>query len=173
MTNVNLQFNPQILASSLAILTLFSAMYGITYVFADDENDFISITPDSIGDNPAFAKILENIEKSRQNFSDIQQKTDQEKFVSEQRTIAMSILDRELEQMFEDNKDFTSVAAFNNFLKKVSDDNTKHIFQGLFDYKQEKISSAKIVMSDVLRNGGYYKMLEMHIMMHSKFHAPT
>ena len=154
MTNVNLQFNPQTLASSLAILTLFSAMYGITYVFADDENDFISITPDSIGDNPAFAKILENIEKSRQNFSDIQQKTDQEKFVSEQRTIAMSILDRELEQMFEDNKDFTSVAAFNNFLKKVSDDNTKHIFQGLFDYKQEKISSAKIVMSDVLRNGG-------------------
>ena len=154
MTNVNFQFNPQILASSLAILTLFSTMYGITYAFADNENDFVSITPNGIEDNPAFAKILENIEKSRQSFSDIQQKIDQEKFVDEQRTIAMNILDRELEQMFEDNKDFTSVAAFNNFLKKVSDDNTKHIFQGLFDYQQEKISSAKIVMSDVLRNGG-------------------
>ena len=154
MTNVNFQFNPQILASSLAILTLFSTMYGITYAFADNENDFVSITPNGIEDNPAFAKILENIEKSRQNFSDIQQKLDQEKFVDEQRTIAMNILDRELEQMFEDNKDYTSVAAFNNFLKKISDDNTKYIFQGLFDYQQEKISSAKIVMNDVLRNGG-------------------
>ena len=154
MTNVNFQFNPQILASSLAILTLFSATYGITYAFAENENDFVSITPNGIEDNPAFAKILENIEKSRQNFSDIQQKIDQEKFVDEQRVIAMNILDRELEQMFEDNKDFTSVAAFNNFLKKVSDDNTKYIFQGLFDYQQEKISSAKIVMNDVLQNGG-------------------
>ena len=154
MTNVNFQFNPQILASSLAILTLFSATYGISYAFADNENDFVAVTPNGIEDNPAFAKILENIEKSRQSFSDIQQKIDQEKFVNEQRAIAMNILDRELEQMFEDNKDFTSVAAFNNFLKKVSDDNTKHIFQGLFDYQQEKISSAKIVMSDVLRNGG-------------------
>ena len=154
MTNVNLQFNPQILASSLAILTLFSAMYGISYAFGDNENDFVSVPPDGIENNPAFAKILENIEKSRQHFSSIQQKIDQEKFVDEQRTIAMNILDVELERMFEENKDFTSVAAFNNFLKKVSDDNTKHIFQGLFDYQQEKISSAKIVMSDVLRNGG-------------------
>ncbi|WP_420544522.1 hypothetical protein [Nitrosopumilus sp.] len=154
MTNVSLHFNPQILASSLAIFTLLSAVYGITYVFADSEDDFVSIAPGGIENNPAFAKILENIEKSRQTFSDIQQKMDQEKFIDEQRNIAMNILDRELEQMFEENKDFTSVAAFNNFLKKVSDDNTKYIFQGLFDYQQEKISSAKIVMSDVLRNGG-------------------
>ena len=154
MTNVSLHSNPQILASSLAIFTLLSAMYGITYVFADNEDDFVSITPNGIENNPALAKILENIEKSRQTFSDIQQKMDQEKFVDEQRNIAMNILDRELERMFDDNKDFTSVAAFNNFLKKVSDENTKHVFQGLFDYQQEKISSAKIVMSDVLRNGG-------------------
>ena len=64
------------------------------------------ITPNGIENNPAFAKILENIEKSRQNFSDLQQKIDQEKFVDEKRVIAMNILDRELEQMFEDNKDY-------------------------------------------------------------------
>ncbi len=46
------------------------------------------------------------------------------------------------------------MAAFNRFLKTVSDENTKTIFQGLFDYQQNKIDSAKTVMSDVLKNGG-------------------
>ena len=155
-----------ILASSLAMLMVFS---GMSYVFADDTNDFVSVNAERIKNDPVLAKILENIEKSRQEFSDIQQKTDQEKFVDDQRTLAKNIMQQELEQMFKDNEDFTSVAAFSNFLKTVSDENTKTIFQGLFDYKENKIDSARSVMSDVLRNGGslqdardaYHKALQI------------
>ena len=140
-----------LLTSSLAVLMMFS---GMSYVFADDQNDFVSVNADRIKNDPVLAKILENIEKSRQEFSEIQQKTDQEKFIDERRTIAKNILEQEIAQMFKDNKDYTSLAAFNSFLKTVSDENTKTIFQGLFDYQQNKIDSAKTIMSDVLRNGG-------------------
>lgn len=54
--------------SSLTILILFS---GMSYVFADDKNDFASVNADRIKNDPGLAKILENIEKSRQEFSDI------------------------------------------------------------------------------------------------------
>ena len=155
-----------ILASSIVMLMMFS---GISYVFADDNNDFVSVNAERIKNDPVLAKILENIEKSRQEFSDIQQKTNQEKFIDDQRTLAKNIVQQELEQMFKDNEDFTSIAAFSNFLKTVSDENTKTIFQGLFDYKENKIDSARSVMGDVLRNGGslqdardaYHKALQI------------
>ena len=155
-----------ILASSLAMFMMFS---GVSYVFADDNNDFVSVNAERIKNDPVLAKILENIEKSRQEFSDIQQKTDHEKLIDDQRTVAKNIVQQELEQMFKDNKDFTSLAAFSNFLKTVSDENTKTIFQGLFDYKEDKINSARSVMGDVLRNGGslqdardaYHKTLQI------------
>ncbi len=155
-----------ILASSLAMFMTFS---GMSYVFADDNNDFVSVNAERIKNDPMLAKILENIEKSRQEFSDIQQKTDHEKLIDDQRTIAKNILQQEVEQMFKDNEYFTSLAAFSNFLKTVSDENTKTIFQGLFDYKEDKINSARSVMGDVLRNGGslqdardaYHKALQI------------
>ncbi len=90
--------------SSLAILMLFS---GTSYVFADDKNDFVSVNADRIKNDPVLAKILENIEKSRQEFSDIQEKTNYEKLVDDQRSIAKNLLEQELEQMFKDNEDFT------------------------------------------------------------------
>ena len=146
----------QLLSAITIILTLISIPYAISSIHAQSSsgNDFVAVTEDNIKNNPTLAKILENIEKSRQDFAEIQQKTDQEKFIDEQRTVSKQILEQKLEQMFEDNKDFTSLAAFNNFLKTVSDDNTKDIFKGLFDYKQNKIDSAKSVMGDILRNGG-------------------
>ncbi len=141
----------KILTSSIAVLMMFS---GMSFAFADNPSDFVSVNADRIKNDPVLAKILENIEKSKQEFSDIQDKTIQENLVNDQRAIAKKILEQELEQMFEDNKDFTSLAAFNNFLKTVSNDNTRTVFQGLFDYQQNKIESARTVMSDVLKNGG-------------------
>lgn len=144
----------KIFASSIALLILFSGMYSITYAFADTENNFITVTNDNIKNDPILAKILENIEKSRKEFSDIQKKTNQEIMLDEKRDIAKNMLEQELKQMFKDNEEFTPLKAFNKFLKKVSDDDTKTIFQGLFDYQQEKVNSARNAMQDVFRNGG-------------------
>ncbi len=145
----------KILAFSLAFVMLFSVFsIGATNAFADDtEKDFTIVIGANLND-PMIAKILENIEKSKKQFSIVQQKSNQEKLLDEQRSIAKEKLEQELERMFKDNEEFTPLAAFNNFIKKVSNDDTKHIFQGLFDYKKNKIDAARDAMHKVLRNGG-------------------
>ena len=142
-------------ASSFALLMLFSGMYGIQHAFADDtENDFIPVASDSIKNDPFLVKILENMEKSKKVFSDIQQQDVQKKLLDDKRSIAKSIVEKELQQMFKDNEEFTPLNSFNRFLDRVSNDETKFIFQGLFDYKQEKIDAARDAMKEVFKNGG-------------------
>lgn len=154
--NYNDRTTKQILSFSLTFTMLFSGIsIGATNAFADNntENDFITVTNVNLND-PLVAKILENIEKSKKEFSNIQQKTNQEKILDEKRNIAKSKLEQELERMFKDNEEFTPLAAFNKFIKKISDDDTKIIFEGLFDYKQNKVNSARDAMHEVLRKGG-------------------
>ena len=64
-------------ASSFALFLLFSGTYSIQYVFAESEKDFIPIASDRIKNDPFLVKILENIEKSKREFSDIQQQSTQ------------------------------------------------------------------------------------------------
>lgn len=63
--------------SSFALLILISGTYSIQHAFADTENDFIPIASDRIKNDPFLVKILENIEKSKKEFSDIQQQNTQ------------------------------------------------------------------------------------------------
>lgn len=72
----------KILTSSIAVLMMFS---GMSFAFADNPSDFVSVNADRIKNDPVLAKILENIEKSKQEFSDIQDKTIQENLVNDQR----------------------------------------------------------------------------------------
>ena len=135
---------------------LFSGIsLGSISAFGDNgQNDFISITPDTLNNDPLVAKILENIEKSKKEFSDLQQKSDEEKLIEEQRRITQNMLEQELQRMFKDNEEFTPLASFNKFLKTVSDENTKTVFSGLFDYKEEKVNAARNALHEVLKNGG-------------------
>ncbi|MCA9813398.1 MAG: hypothetical protein KC483_11160 [Nitrosarchaeum sp.] len=144
----------QILTFSLASVLMLFVVSSIS-VFADDTtNDFVTVTNESISNDPVLAKILENIEKSKKEFADLQQKTEQEKLVDQQRTAANNILEQELKQMFKDNEEFTPLASFNRFLKTIPDDNTKTIFAGLFDYQQTKITEARAALDKVIKNGG-------------------
>jgi len=142
-------------ASSFALLMLFSGMYSIQHAFADDvENDFIPVASDRIKNDPFLVKILENMEKSKKQFSDIQQKNVQKGLLDDKRSEAKSIVEKELQQMFKENEDFTPLSSFNRFLDKVSKDETKIIFQGLFDYKEDRVNAARDAMKEVFKNGG-------------------
>jgi len=142
-------------ASSFALLMLFSGMYGIQHAFADDiENDFIPVASDRIKNNPFLVKILENMEKSKKQFSDIQQQNIQKKLLDDKRSVAKIIVEKELQQMFKENENFTPLSSFNRFLDKVSNDETKIIFKGLFDYKEERVNDARNAMKEVFKNGG-------------------
>lgn len=142
-------------ASSFALLVLFSGMYPIQHALADDaKNDFIPIASDAIKNDPFLVKILENMEKSKEQFSDIQQQSAQKLLLDDKRSVAKSIMEKELQQMFKDNEDFTPLNSFNRFLDKVPNDGTKIVFQGLFDYQQEKVNAAREAMKEVFKNGG-------------------
>ena len=143
----------QLLSATTAILMMISITYAASYAYAE-EDDFVTVTKDNIKDNPTLAQILENIEKSKQEFSDAQQKSDQEKLLDEQRNMAQKILEQELQQMFKDNEEFTPLSAFSKFLKTIPDDDTKTVFQGLFDYHQQKVNDARDAMRAVLLSGG-------------------
>ena len=64
------------------------------------------------------------------------------------------MLEKELQQMFKDNEDFTPLNSFNRFLEKISNEESKVIFKGLFDYQQQKVHDARNAMNEVFRNGG-------------------
>ena len=65
-----------------------------------------------------------------------------------------NMVEKELQQMFKDNEEFTPLNSFNRFLDKVSNDETKVVFQGLFDYKQERVDNARNAMNEMFKNGG-------------------
>ena len=72
-------------ASSFALLMLFSGMYSVQHAFADDtENEFIPIASDRIKNDPFLVKILENMEQSKKEFSDIQQQNIQKQLIDDQ-----------------------------------------------------------------------------------------
>jgi len=142
-------------ASSFALLMLFSGMHSIQHAFADDaENEFIPIASDRIKNDPFLVKILENMEQSKKEFADIQKQNVQKQLIDDQRSIAKSIAEKELQQMFKDNEDFTPLKSFNRFLDKISNDETKFVFQGLFDYKEDRVNDARNAMKEVFKNGG-------------------
>jgi hypothetical protein len=141
-------------ASSFALLMLFSGMYSIQHVFADAENEFIPVASDRIKNDPFLVKILENMEQSKKEFADIQKQNVQKQLIDDQRSMAKSIAEKELQQMFKDNEDFTPLKSFNRFLDKVSNDETKIIFKGLFDYKEDRVNDARKAMKEVFKNGG-------------------
>ena len=142
---------------SISLLILFS---GVTFGFnpafgqTDKQNDFVTITSEKLSNDPMIAKILENIEKSKQEFSNIQNQNEEEQIIDEQRIIAKNLLDKELERMFKDNEEFTPLASFSKFLKTIPNDDTKIIFTGLFEYKEKKVDDARNALHNVLKNGG-------------------
>jgi hypothetical protein len=141
-------------ASSFALLMLFSGMYSIQHVFADAENEFIPVASDRIKNDPFLVKILENMEQSKKEFADIQKQNVQKQLIDDQRSMVKSMAEKELQQMFKDNEDFTPLKSFNRFLDKVSNDETKIIFKGLFDYKEDRVNDARKAMKEVFKNGG-------------------
>ncbi|WP_316505969.1 hypothetical protein [Nitrosopumilus sp.] len=72
--------------------------------------------------------------------------------------------------MFKENEDFTPLASFNKFLKMVSDENTKTVFTGIFDYKEEKVTVAQNALHEVLKNGG--TLQEAHHVYHEAAKIP-
>ncbi|MGI0040903.1 MAG: hypothetical protein ACRD94_02945 [Nitrosopumilaceae archaeon] len=153
--------NPRIfilLASFMPIL-FFSLPAFAQNEQTKDDYQFTTVIGEELKKNPTAIKILENIEIAKKRFAEMQnaekQKTDQEKFIEEQRRIAKEILEKDLARMNKDYEDFTPRNAFSKFVTGI---NATHnaIFWDQFNYMDEKIKIAKQAKKAVLDGGGTY-----------------
>jgi hypothetical protein len=123
-------------------------------------SEFTVVTGDEIKKNPTAMKILERIEQSKKILAEMQNpqykvKSEQEKFVDEQRRLAKIELDRDLASFNKKYDDYTPRNAFARFVSGV---NATHgaFFWDQFDYMNEKIKLATQAKQAVLQSGGSY-----------------
>ena len=129
-----------------------------------DDYESTTVVGDELKKNPTAIKILKNIEIAKKRFAEMQnaekQKTEQEKFIEEQRKIAKEILEKDLARMNKDYEDYTPRNAFSKFVTGVNA--THHaIFWDQFDYMNEKIKIAKQAKKAVLDSGGTYAQAQV------------
>jgi len=165
MTSITLKTKKSIFVFVTALSLMFSASIATNMgyiVFADEGNDnsneFTVISGDDLNNNSLIDKILENMEKAKQQSAETQEKNNdskmRQKFIDEQRKIAQESLNNELKRMYENYKDYTSIAVFNKILSKISNEDVKTIYKGLFDYHQSKVKEGTQAYQNVINTGG-------------------
>jgi len=109
--------------------------------------------------DPMAAKILKNIEISKQRIAELESGivtlSDKEVDILEQRKIATLLLEQELQQMFEETKAFAPRAAFASFVSKQPE-NRHDFYWDQFNYLEDKVNFAKQERDKILEDGGSY-----------------
>ena len=160
--NNNSLFNLKVI---IPIVSLVMVSFYVIPAFAQQseetrtDSEFTIVTGEELKKNPIAIKILENIEIAKKRFAEMQdaqkKKTENERFIEEQRNIAKAQLEKDLARM---NKEYEDFAPRNAFSKFVSNVNATHhaIFWDQFDYMDERIKIATQAKKAILENGGSY-----------------
>ena len=117
-----------------------------------------TITGADLKNNPMAAKILAEIEYSKQQVAQLEQ--DQKnrdlnaQLIEQQRTIAKQLEDQAYQMLQLQSESTNPQNAFSNFVATVPNDNVKQVFVGEFDFMQNRVSAGDLAMKQVLANGG-------------------
>ena len=163
-----------VLIGRAILVTIFTALSGITLLssfasadaadngtdYEEDSYDWNVLAGEDLLNDPLAAKILENIEISKQRIAQLENpqiyKTDHEKFVDLQREMSKQRLQEDLDRMNKKYEDFTPRAAFAKYVAKkpaVLHD----LYWELFEYMYHKVTFAREARDKILEQGGSYK----------------
>lgn len=110
--------------------------------------------------DPLAAKILQNIEISKQRIAQLQDpqihKTEHEKYVDQLRQMVNEKLQEDLERMYKNNEDFIPRAAFAKFVAKKPAEYHDFYWE-LFEYMYYKVTLARETRNEILEQGGTYR----------------
>ena len=174
MTQGTRSFILPTLLASIAVLMIIPGT-NPEPVFADSENPKIKVA-DHLKNNPLALKIIAEMEKQKIRYKEQMQQqpqnkvntgvvsvqvqvtpktelTSAQKEIAEARKRAEQRLTEKIADLTEEYKDYTSSAAFSRFLEKKPE-YTHPVFQGMFDYVQNKVDDARSAMKQVIENGG-------------------
>ena len=151
-----------ILFSSILMLTITGLSLPVEANSTDenlelDEYEWTVLAGEELLNDPMTAKILKNIEISKQRIAQLEdpqfQKTEHEKFVDQQREMSKLRLQEELDRMNKKYEGFTARAAFANYVEKKPD-KYHDFYWDLFNYMEQKVIVARQARDQILENGG-------------------
>lgn len=145
------------------LIPLFALLIFFTNNFAvaqtnDSQFEFTSITGDEIKTSSVAQQMLERIELSKKILADLiegknLEKTEEQKFIDEQRKISQQKLQVQIDRMNRNYEPFAPRNAFAGFLSGVNP--TYHgIYWDQFNYIYEKVKIAKAAHQAVIAQGG-------------------
>ena len=148
--------------SGITLLSLFAsadaASNGTDY--EQDSYEWNVLAGEDLLNDPLAAKILENIEISKQRIAQLENpqiyKTDHEKFVDLQREMSKQRLQEDLDRMNKKYEDFTPRAAFAKYVAKKPAEYHDFYWE-LFEYMYHKVTYAREARDEILEQGGTYK----------------
>lgn len=120
--------------------------------------NFTTLLGPALQNDPMAQKIMQEIQVSKQRVANIignetAAKVNDE-LIQKQRVAAASQLKQDLTALAQTNLATTPSAAFSSFLSSVPDNRTQAVFQGEFNFMQQRVQAANAAMQNVLQNGG-------------------
>lgn len=144
------------MAKNLVVCSMLLSFFVIISTILPSFADEIKAT-DQIKKNPAMMDMLKKIELSKKILAQMQEgnKIDNTKSqqMQEIRNKVKSSLDEQINRMNKDFEAYNSQNAFARFVSKKPAE-IQPIYQGMFEYQQEKINSAKAERDRILAGGG-------------------
>lgn len=120
--------------------------------------NFTTLVGPALQNDPMAQKILQEIQVSKRQVANIignetAAKIDGE-LVQKQRLAAASQLKQDLTALAQSGAATTPSAAYASFLATVPDNRTQQVFEGEFNFMQQRVSAADAAMQNVLASGG-------------------
>ncbi len=144
------------MARNLIVCSMLLSFFVIISTISPGFADEIKAT-DQIKNNPTMMEMLKKIELSKKILTQLQEgkKIDNTKSqqMQEIRNNVKSSLDEQISRMNKDFEAYNSQNAFARFISKKPFE-IQPIYQGMFEYQQEKINSAKAERDRILAGGG-------------------
>jgi len=148
------------------LIPLFVLLIFFTNNFAaaqtdDSQFEFTTLTGDEIKTSSVAQQMLERIELSKKILADLiegknLEKTEEQKFIDEQRKISQQELQVQIDRMNRNYEPFTPRNAFAGYLSGINP--TYHgIYWDQFNYIYEKVKFAKAAHQAVINQGGTYQ----------------
>lgn len=148
---------------SIALVNLNLAALNSTNVTSNLANSgnvtqFTTLLGPALQNDPMAQKILQEIQQSKQQVANIIGNETAAKInnqlIQQQRAAAASKLKQDLTALQQSNAASTPSAAYSSFLATIPNNSTQGVFEGEFNFMQQRVSAANAAMQNVLDNGG-------------------
>jgi hypothetical protein len=119
---------------------------------------FTTLVGPALQNNPMAQKILQEIQISKQQVANIIGNDTatqiNNELIQKQRVAAANQLKQDLTALAQENVANTPSAQYAAFLTTIHDNRTQQVFEGEFNFMQQRVAAANAAMQNVLDNGG-------------------